>query len=83
MGLSSRQPKGRPRKAEPALTDEAWIKANSAVITKRYAREWIAVFDRSIIAHGKDPDVVHQSAVTMVGHVAITMKHIEKGIVIL
>lgn len=65
------------------MSDEAWIKAHSAVLTKKYAREWIAVYRHSVVAHGRNPDVVHQSARTIVGDVPITMKHVEKGIVIL
>jgi hypothetical protein len=60
-----------------------WMKKNSSVITKKYAKQWIAVFRQSIIASGTNPQIVHQNAKLVAGKDPFTMKHVEKGIVIL
>ena len=67
----------------PALNDDAWMKKNSSLITKKYAKQWIAVYRQSIIASGTNPELVHQNAKMIAGEDPFTMKHVEKGIVIL
>ncbi|MCB0833591.1 MAG: hypothetical protein KDC45_09025 [Bacteroidetes bacterium] len=76
--LSKRGPK-----TPEHLNDQDWLRANSPRITQRYAKQWIAVYHHSIIASGRNPEMVHQNAKLITGDKPFMMKHIEKGIVIL
>lgn len=78
---SSRSPKG-PGKPTGG-TDQDWLRANSAMITRKYSRQWIAVYRQSVIASGSNPETVTHNARLIAGKESFMMKHIEKGILII
>lgn len=83
MKANQKQTKGHPRKALSSVSDTAWIRDNWDMISKNYARRWIAVFQGSVIASGSDPGIVNLNAKEIAGNVPFTMKYIEKGIMVL
>ena len=80
---SSQNQSKQPTKPGRHVSDMEWLKTNSPVITKKYARQWIAVYNHSVIASGMNPEIVRQNAMMILGHSHFTMRHIEKGILIL
>jgi len=80
---SAQNHRKQPTKPGRHVSDMEWLKANSQVITKKYTRQWIAVYNQSVIASGVNPEIVRQNAMMILGHGHFTMRHIEKGILIL
>ena len=80
MKANQKQYKGRPQRAPENMSDLEWVRNNWNSISKRYARQWIAVFQGSVIANGNNPEIVQLNATEIAGDVPFTVKYITKGI---
>lgn len=82
MKANQKQNKERPQKAPVSVSDQLWVRDNWNTISKRYSRQWIAVFHGSVIANGTNPEIVQLNAKEIAGNVPMVMKYVEKGIYI-
>jgi hypothetical protein len=79
--IKKRATKNLPKSSSPQYwEDSRWSLDHDAEISEKYPNQWVFVFNKNVVAAGKDPNEAERIAIEKVGKQEFVIFFAEKGI---